>query len=376
MNITHILGSFGPGGAEMGVVRLIRSFPRGDITHSVCSIGSNIAMKELLPEDTACYSLGIDGASYTAFVPLLRLFKKTKTSIAHVNNLASWFDVALASKLAGCRCIETFHGVEDDIVRFPLPRRILFKIASLMTHSVTAVAGAAAERMIKLTGIKRSKIRVIPNAVDTDFFRPCPSPEEKDKLRKDLDLPKASLLLGCVAALRPVKDHDGLLKAFAEAVSGKYGNVPNSGIYLVLVGDGVLESDLRRLAEKLGIGRSVIFLGRRNDIHRLLQALDVFVLNSKTEGMSYAILEAMAAGLPVIATAVGANTELIGHGKEGYLVPQGDIESMARYIFQIGNNNSVLANMGKNARKKVVDLYSIDKMITSYKALYERVYAG
>lgn len=358
----------------MGVVRLIRSFPRGDITHSVCSIGSNVIMKELLPGDTACYSLGIDGASHTAFVSLAGLLRKTKTSIAHVNNLAPWFDVALASKLAGCRCIETFHGVEDSVIRFPLSRRILFKTASSMTHSVTAVAGAAADLMVKLIGIKRSKIRVIPNAVDSDLFKPCPSPEEKDKLRKELDLPKTGVLFGCVAALRPVKDHDGLLKAFAKALSGGHGHISHGDIYLVLVGDGPLENEIKRLCQELSIKDQVIFLGRRHDVHIILRALDGFVLNSKTEGMSYAILEAMATGLPVIATAVGANTELIGHGKEGYLVPQGDIESMARYIYQLSHSRSSLLDMGDSARKKTVEFYALDKMITSYKALYERVY--
>jgi glycosyltransferase involved in cell wall biosynthesis len=280
----------------------------------------------------------------------------------------------MASRLAGCKCIETFHGVEDNIIRFSLPRQILFRIASSMTHSVTAVAGAAADLMIKLTGIKKSKIRVIPNAVDADLFKPCPSREEKDRLRKELNLPEASLLFGCVAALRPVKNHHGLLKAFAEAVSGKFGNVPNSGIHLVLVGDGVLEGELRRLATDLGIGQSVMFLGRHNDIHKLLQALDVFILNSKTEGMSYAILEAMATGLPVIATAVGANAELIGHGKEGYLVPQGNGESMSRYIYLVSNDRSSLLDMGKSARKKIVEFYALDKMITSYENLYREVY--
>jgi len=372
IHIVHILGNFAPGGAEMGVVRLIRSFPNSDITHSVCSIGSNMAMKELLPEYVNCYSLGIDGASYSAFIPLYRLLKKTNSDIAHVNNIAPWFDVALASKLAGCKCIETFHGVEENVNTFPFPRRILLKTAFSMTSSTTAVAEAAANLLTQLIGIPTNRVKVIPNAVDTDFFSPCPSNEQKNSLRISLNLPIQGLLIGCVAALRPVKNHDGLLKAFAKAMSEK-SDLSSKDVYLVLVGEGLLESKLKRLSHALGIEGQVIFLGRRNDIHKVLQAFDVFVLNSKTEGMSYAIIEAMAAGLPIIATDVGANSELITYDTEGYPFPQGDTEALVNYISQMANDRSRLIEMGKNARKKIIKSYSLKKMIFSYKTLYEEV---
>jgi Glycosyltransferase len=370
----HIFGSFGPGGAEMGVVQLIKSFPDKDVKHSVCSIGSDVSMKELLPEGTNLYSLNIDGASYSAFMPMFRLLKKTNTDIAHVNNLASWFDVALASTLANCKCIETFHGVEEDLIKFPIYRRLLVKTASLLTRQVTAVAESAADWLIKLTGIKRHNIRVIPNAVDTDFFKPCPSIVIKRKLRIDLGLPEACLLMGCVAGLRPVKNHEGLLRAFARIVSGKRSTTPNNDICLAIIGEGSLMSELQRLSKRLSIEDKVIFMGRRNDVHKILQALDLFVLNSKTEGMSYAVLEAMASGLPIIVTDVGANAELVNHGKEGYLIPREDSESLVRCIVQVNNNRFQLSDMGKNSRKKIIKSYSLSKMVSSYKDLYEELH--
>ena len=356
----------------MGVVRLIRSFPNSDITHSVCSIGSNMAMKELLPEYINCYSLGIDGACYSAFIPLYRLLKKTNTDITHVNKLSPWFDVALASKLAGCKCIEKFHGVEEKIKVFSLSRRIFLKTALSITSSTTAVAEAAANLLTQLIRIPKNRVKVISNAVDTVFFSPCPSAEQKNSLRISLNLPRQGLLIGCVAALRPVKNHDGLIKAFTKAIHEK-NSLSNKDVYLVLVGEGHLESKLKRLSQTLGIERQVIFLGRRNDIHKVFQTFDVFILNSRTEGMSYAILEAMACGLPVIATDVGANSELIIHDMEGYLVPQGDTETMARYITLLINNRSYLRAMGNNARYKIIKSYSFKKMISSYKILYKEV---
>jgi glycosyltransferase involved in cell wall biosynthesis len=150
-------------------------------------------------------------------------------------------------------------------------------------------------------------------------------------------------------------------------------DLSNKDVYLVLVGKGLLESKLKRLSQTLGIERQVIFLGRRNDIHKVLHTFDVFILNSKTEGMSYAILEAMAVGLPIIATDVGANSELITHDTEGYLFPQGDTKALVHNISQTANYRSRLIVMGENARKKIIKSFSLKKMISSYKTLYEEV---
>ena len=110
----------------MGAVRLIQSFEDSKVAHSICSISSIVSMKDVLLGKINCHSLGLNGRSYTAFIPLLRLLRSTRTDIAHVNNLAPWFDVAIASKLVGCKCIETSHGVEEKLIKFPNWRRILF----------------------------------------------------------------------------------------------------------------------------------------------------------------------------------------------------------------------------------------------------------
>jgi len=373
MKVMHILGNFGPGGAEMGVVRLIKSFRNDDIIHSVCSIGSDTLLKELLPKGTNLYSLGIDGRSYRAFIPLFRLLKACKIDLAHVNNLAPWFDVALASKLAGCKCIETFHGVEESLSEFPLHRRIISKTAYLITSSITAVAESARDLLVHLIGIKGHKIKVLPNGVDTELFSPICSQEEKKRLRINLNFPENGFLIGCVAALRPVKDHKGLLEAFASVISNKPSVNTSKGIYLILVGDGQLASELKMLSRQLGVEDRIIFMARRNDVDKILQALDVFVLNSRTEGMSYAVLEAMSSGLPIIATNVGANTELIGHGVEGYLYHPGDLKSLAEYMTKLIGDRAQLLKMGIAARQNIVEFYSINKMVSSYKDLYEAV---
>jgi glycosyltransferase involved in cell wall biosynthesis len=376
MKVMHILGNFGPGGAEMGVVRLIRSFQSDDIIHSVCSISSNTLLKELLPDGTNLYTLGIEGACYTAFSSLLRLFKKTKTDIAHVNNLAPWFDVALGSKLAGCKCIETFHGIEEKLIKFPVWRRGLLRTACALSTRVTAVSESSKDLLVELSGIKKHEIEVIPNGVDTDIFCPPLSYDDKKQIRANLNLPEDRFLIGCVSALRPVKGHEGLMRAFALFLSNNRDSAVHENANLVLVGDGPLFSELRIFSRQLGIEDKVVFMGRRNDVQDILRAIDVFVLNSETEGMSYAVLEAMSSGLPVIASAVGANIELVNHGAEGYLVSHGDVESLAGYVIKLGNDESLLSKMGKNAREKIIKAYSLGKMVSSYKDLYREFYCG
>jgi L-malate glycosyltransferase len=170
-----------------------------------------------------------------------------------------------------------------------------------------------------------------------------------------------------------VKDHKGLVGAFASAISNKPSVNTNKDSYLILVGDGPLASELKMLSRHLGVEDRIIFLARRDDVDRILQSLDVFVLNSKTEGMSYAVLEAMSSGLPIIATNVGANIELIRHGVEGYLYRPGDLKSLAEYMTEIIGDTDRLLKMGRAARQKIVEFYSVKKMVSSYKDLYEAV---
>jgi len=127
------------------------------------------------------------------------------------------------------------------------------------------------------------------------------------------------------------------------------------------------------LSKQLGIRDKIVFMGLQTDVQEILRAIDVFVLNSKTEGMSYAVLEAMSTGLPVIATAVGANIELVSHGDEGYLVSHGDIESLAAYMVRLGTNPSLLSKMGQKAREKIIKDYSLNRMVSSYNDLYREL---
>jgi len=364
MHVMHILGGFGPGGAEMGVVRLIKAMDHPSIHHSVCSITSELAMKSYLPTSVQCHSLGLDRPSRMAFKTMANFFKETDVDIAHVNNIAPWFDVAMASKLSRCRCIQTFHGVENTNIEFSWLKKQMMYAAWKCTDHLTAVSDAAADLFSKLTGIGRSHVHVINNGIDTRFFSPVAG-ERKKALKRKLGFPDNAVVAGCVAALRPVKNHRGLLEAFRFVV-----NIHENAV-LVLVGDGLLRQNLENQARAMHMNEKVIFAGRRDNVDDYLKSFDLFVLNSRTEGLSYAILEAMACGLPVVCTDVGGNTRLIDHKKDGFLYPDGDLQALTGFILRIINDPEERNTLGENARKKIKTHYSIKNMIKIYQALYQ-----
>lgn len=353
----------------MGVVRLIQGLSSDEnICHSIMIAGTNRSLLEAINIDVTTHSLGVRRRSYIAFFLMARMFKVEQVDIVHVNNLSLWPDAALGALLSGCRCVETFHGIEDSKLHLSSAKRILYKAVALLTSCKTAVSEEAAELLGALTGIDRASVELIPNGIDTTRFAPPNSPEEKREIREAKGLPVDSVVFGCVAALRPVKNHEGLLEAFAQAAQAS-----STPAALALVGDGPLALTLKRLAEELGVSEKVIFLGLCSDVPELLRSFDAFVLNSDTEGLSYALLEAMASGLPVIATAVGAGRRLVTQGSEGYLVPPGDVPALTSALKRVLDDAGCMKAMGARARATVKADYGFGAMLDSYRRLYKKL---
>jgi len=366
----HIFSNFGKGGAEVGVSRLIETFSNSNDKHSICSISKNIRT-DIVPDNTQVFTLEIEKADRLIFYKLYKLFKREKVTIAHANNLNVWTDVLFASKLAGTKCVETFHGIDTEKSQIPKYKKYQYKIISKFTDSITAVSRSALDLLSKEIGI--SDIVLINNGIDSERFRPVKE-NNFNYLKEEFKIGANAFLIGCVAGLREVKNHKGLLDAF-ECLTGLRPELFNEDkkCYLFLVGEGPLLNSLKEYANILGIAKHVLFLGQRQDINRILPSLDLFVMNSNTEGMSYSILEAMACGLPVAATDVGGNFLLVEDGVNGFLVPKDEPRLMAEAIIKLFDNHELKQKMGLNARKKIVDKFSLSNMTTGYFRLYEKL---
>lgn len=216
-----------------------------------------------------------------------------------------------------------------------------------------------------LPNAQSASLTCIPNGVDTARFAPV-APETRTHLREKLGCTANELLIGCVAGLNPVKRHVDLIDAFARVHS----ELPQAR--LLLIGDGRLREVIETRIIALGLTGAARLLGERRDIARVLQALDVFTLVSESEGMSNAILEAQACGLPVIATRVGGNPELV-HADCGVLVPAHDPQVLARALLGLLPDAARRIRLGAAARARVLRSHSLRAMADSYLALYREL---
>jgi glycosyltransferase involved in cell wall biosynthesis len=211
----------------------------------------------------------------------------------------------------------------------------------------------------------RERMRCIPNGVDATRFRPADA-SQPGHLRAELGLAQDALLVGCVADLFAVKRHTDLVDAFALVRE----SCPQA--QLLLVGEGPLRDAIESRVRARRIEDGVHMLGSRRDVDRLLPALDAFVLASDTEGLSNAILEAQACGLPVVATHVGGNPDLVDHAC-GTLVPARDSDAMAEAIITLLRDPDLRKRMGAAARSRVVSNHSLESMTQAYVSLYHEL---
>ena len=251
------------------------------------------------------------------------------------------------------------HG-EHGTLQVKPHQRFLQRRAWLSADRVLSVSSRLAERMAAEMKLSVERITTIRNGVDLSRF----NPGHRAAARAALDLPAEALVLGSVGRLVPVKDHATLLEAVALLKRDRVDAT------LVLSGDGPLRDALLARAAALGIQNQVRLLGHRKDVEVVLAALDVFVLSSVSEGLSNTILEAMATGLPVVATRVGGADELVRDGETGLLVAPGSPREMAAALGRFVTDRAARRTMGAAGRDRVEAEFALSTMVQRYEALY------
>ncbi len=261
-----------------------------------------------------------------------------------------------ARRAGGCRIVAARRSVPKEHGA----QRLLAELAVRAADRIVVNA-----ELLRPTGRAGQRTDVIPSGVDTERF--CPSTERDDAKRR-LGIAAATPLLGTVGRLEPRKGTATLLAALAALrAEGRHDAA------LVVVGDGPLRAELEAETRRLGLAPYVQWLGDRGDVAEVLAALDVFVLPSRTEGMSNALLEAMATARPVVATAVGGTPEVIGDGTSGLLVPADDPAAMATAIARILGDPAWARGVGAAARQTVEDRYGSRSMVRRLEAVYAAV---
>lgn len=262
----------------------------------------------------------------------------------------------------------TFHVSNRRDMGFNKSPRLrwAFRMLRGRFHHVIAPAQSILEDLSRTEHLDSRRMQCIPNGVDTQRFRPATT-EERQRSRHSLGLPQDAIVFGCVARLTEVKRHVDLLEAFV-SVSRQH---PRSR--LLLIGDGPLRAGLEQMIAVLGLETAVELLGDRSDVEQILPALDVQVLASSTEGMSNALLEAMACGLPVVATNVGGNPQLVRHDENGLLVPACSPATLADALCELAASQVQRERMSEAARLRSERDFSLDAMAQSFHRMYQQL---
>jgi glycosyltransferase involved in cell wall biosynthesis len=243
-----------------------------------------------------------------------------------------------------------------------LRRRVAYRLVS--RHGRMVAVSQDLKRFIhEKVGIPETRVEVIYNGV---ALAQTVTDEDVQKCKVELGISGGYPVLGVVGSLYPVKGHRFLLEAMPEIL----GRWPKA--QLLVIGRGELEIALKEQVEQLVIGANVHFLGMRQDVSRLLSLLDAFVLPSSSEGLSIALLEAMASGKPVVATRVGGNPELIDHGRTGFLAQPEDARDLAANLLKLLSDPGTMHQFGRQAAERVRQHFSMEQMADRYRDLYVR----
>ncbi len=308
----------------------------------------------------------------TALVTLIRLFRRLRPDIVHTHTAKAGALGRLAARIAGVPVtVHTFHGHVLDGYFPPAVTRLFLGMERALARRTDRLVTVSPRLRAELLamGIGRpEQVTVIPLGLDLERFRRARP--EQPALRVSLGLRAEVPLLGIVGRLVPIKDHATLFRALALL------DAHGPPAHLVVVGDGEERRRLEALANRLDLGARIHFLGWRTDLETILKELDVVVCASRNEGTPVALIEAMAAGVPVLSTDVGGVADLVAHGETGWLVRPGDPPSLAEAIRHLLDDEALRARLAAAGRTAALDRHGVDTLIRRVETLYTELLHG
>ena len=368
--VVHVMHRFDVGGMENGIVNLINHMPEDAYRHAIISMTEITDFRQRIQRDDVAF-IALQkkpGHSLWLYPKLYRLFKELKPAIVHTRNLGA-LELAVPAWLAGVPArIHGEHGrdvgdLDGSSKKYQWVRRLY---RPFVTYYI-ALSRDLEQYLTRVVGMARLRVVQIYNGVDAERFSPA---LQRQPIKGCPFVDANEWILGTVGRMQTVKNQVDLAKAFALAIQMEPALKPV--LRLVMVGGGPLREEAIAILEQAGCAGNAWLPGERSDVPDVMRGLDCFVLPSLAEGISNTILEAMACGLPVIATDVGGNSELIEAGKTGVVVPAGDVPAMAREIIGLAKQREKARTMGLNGRKKVEQTFSMTAMVKQYQDLYDR----
>ena len=363
--IVFVVDDLNLGGAQRQLVELVIALPRDRYEAHVISLsGTKCACVEALRAGGIAFTCIAQSGkwSWSAFLRLYGALRRLRPALVHTGLFTADLYGRLAARLAGVPIVvSTVHSVDlDKPSRYVIVDRLLRRLTDRFITTAGAVRTVLGER----EGVPAQRTTVIYNGVNLREFSPASS---NGHLREELGWSGGEPLIGIVGRLAPVKDHETFLYAAALVRQA----VPRARF--VIVGDGPLRIALHHLVDRLDLGGHVRLTGSRAEVASVYDALDLLVVSSRYEGCCRVILEAMAMGKPVIATAVGGNPELVLAGQTGLLVPPEDPRHLADAILELLDYPERARAMGRAARHRAEQRFSLERMVEETDRVYQEL---
>lgn len=359
------------------MVNLFNAMPPERFRHVVIALTDYSDFSLRISEQTVgFYGLNRQPGHDYAWAPALwKRLRQLKPNLVHTRNLSA-LEAQFVAAAAGVRA--TVHGEHGrDVFDLHGQNRkynVLRRLAQPLVSNYIAVSRDLAGWLRSTVKVPPQKIHQIYNGVDSVKFHPRQSDTRVRPAGWPSEWPTACFVIGSVGRMADIKDYPTLVRAFIRLVQMQ--PEARRRVRLLIAGEGVAREPCRALLAEAGMPELAWLPGERHDIAEIMRACDVFVLPSRNEGISNTILEAMASGLPVLATAVGGNVELVEHEHNGVLVGVGEVEAMAHALLSYVQSPARVSGQGQQARQSVETRYSIPAMADAYAAVYEQTLAG
>ncbi len=359
MQITHDLAI---GGLQQVVVNICRTIDRDKFDISVLclrDLGAFVPEVEKLGIKVIFIPQKENGTDYLSFFKVAKILRDKKIDVIHTHNTQPFIDGTIGALISGVKTIIHTDHARD----FPDKRRYMFAewLMSKFAYKVVGVSKHTSQNLIKYEKISPGKITTIMNGIDGSTYN---MQIDKDKKKKELGIVKGGPIIGLGVRLSEQKGITYLLNAMPEIIK----EFPD--ITLVIAGEGELENDLKDEACTLGVANNILFAGPRLDMPELIKLFDLYVLPSLWEGLPMVLLEAMAAGCPIVATNVGGNYMVIKNGENGSLIESANSSLLSSEIIKVLKDNELRINYIKNSKDIFYRKFDAKIMTEKYQKLY------
>jgi len=371
IRIMHVVDGLGKGGMENGLVNLIERLDPERFEHVVYAIRRLGSNADRIPKDRVrVMNLGKKDTDFSLHAAsLIRAIREVKPNIVHSRNWGAVEGILAGWCNRNCALVHSEHGLPADASSKEPRRRIWFRrLTYELADRVLSVSYQLRDLHAKRTGFPSHRISVIHNGVDSRRF--FPDVTMRRLIRAELGISANQFCIGSVGNLFPVKDHLTLLRAVAKFAESC------SNWRLLMIGEGPERPRLEAFVNAYPWKSRVSFLGSSHRVPELLNAMDIFVLPSISEGICNSLLEAMSAGVPVAACDTGGTPEVIVDGESGLLFPVGDHDCLAGHLDRIFRDRDFREWLGKRAIHRVTTEFSLDTMIRNYDLLYRSLKQG